>query len=54
MNKQPVLKKYDYFRKFKLDVAEYLSNNGFYIPSGLALTSSQQKQVIKSIKEVID
>jgi len=54
MNKQPVLKKYRYFKKFKLDVAEYLSNNGFYIPSGLALSSNQQKHVIRSIKEIID
>ena len=54
MNKQPILKKYGFFKNLKLDVAEYLSENGFYIPSGLALTSSQQKHVIESIKKTID
>jgi len=34
--------------------AKHLSQNGFYIPSGLAMTQEQIKYVIKSIREVIE
>ena len=42
-----------FFKKEKLPVAEYLSKNGFYLPSGLALTLKQQNFVIKQVNKVI-
>jgi len=41
------------FKNTKLPVSEYISKNGLYLPSGLSLTSSQQKYVVKKIKEII-
>jgi len=52
LHQQPVLKKMGLFKKTKLPVAEYLSKNGLYLPSGLALTSLQQKYVVKKIKKI--
>ncbi len=53
LHQQPVLRKMGFFKKIKLPVAEHLSKNGLYIPSGLALSSHQQKYVIKKIKKII-
>ena len=53
LHQQPVLKKMGFFKNTKLPVAEYLSKNGLYLPSGLALTSLQQKYVVKKIKKII-
>ena len=50
---QPALRKMGFFKKEKLPVAEYLSKNGFYLPSGLALTLKQQNFVIKQVNKVI-
>ncbi|MFL2883197.1 MAG: DegT/DnrJ/EryC1/StrS family aminotransferase [Pelagibacteraceae bacterium] len=52
LHKQPVLKKMGYFKNLKLPVSENLAKNGFYIPSGLALSNKQQQYVIKIIKEI--
>ena len=53
LNKQPILNKMGYFIGQKFPVAEYLAKNGFYIPTGLALTKNQQKHVIKKIKSIL-
>ena len=53
LHQQPILKKMGYFKNIKLPVAEYLSKNGFYIPSGLALSLTQQKYVIKELKKIL-
>ena len=53
LHQQPVLKKMGFFKNTKLPVAEYLSKNGLYLPSGLALTSLQQKYVVSKIKKII-
>ena len=53
LHQQPVLKKMGFFKNTKLPVAEYLSKNGLYLPSGLALTSLQQKFVVNKIKKII-
>ena len=50
---QPALRKMGFYKKEKLPVAEYLSKNGFYLPSGLALTLKQQNFVIKQVNKVI-
>ena len=54
LNKQPILNKMGYFNNKKFPVSEYLSKNGFYIPSGLALKKKDQDYVIKNICELID
>jgi perosamine synthetase len=53
LHQQPALKKMGFFKNTKLPVAEYLSKNGLYLPSGLALTSLQQKYVVNKIKKII-
>ena len=54
LNKQPVLNKMGYFKNKKFPTSEYLSKNGFYIPTGLALKKEDQDYVIKNICEIID
>ena len=51
LHQQPILKKMGLFKKNRFPVAEYLSRNGFYLPTGLALTAYQQKFVISKIKK---
>ena len=53
LNKQPILKKMGYFKNQKFPVAEFLGKNGFYIPTGLALSVKQQDYVIKNIKDIL-
>jgi perosamine synthetase len=53
LHQQPVLKKMGFFKKSKLPVSEYLSRNGFYLPTGLSITSKQQKYVINKLKKII-
>jgi len=53
LHKQPVLKKMGFFKNMKLPVAEHLGKNGLYLPSGLSITSLQQKYVINKIKKIL-
>ena len=53
LHQQPILKKMGFFKNIKLPVAEYLSKNGLYLPTGLSMTSFQQKFVIDKIKKII-
>ena len=53
LHKQPILKKMGLFKNVKLPVAEFLSKNGFYLPSGLALNKKQQTYVIKKFNKII-
>ena len=50
---QPILKKMGFFKNTRLPVAEYLSRNGLYLPTGLSITYLQQKFVINKIKEIV-
>ena len=52
LHQQPVLKKMGFFKSTKLPVAEYLSKNGLYLPTGLSITKRQQKFVIDKIKKI--
>ena len=54
LNKQPILNKMGYFKNKSYPVSDYLSKNGFYIPSGLALKKKDQDYVIKIICEMIN
>jgi len=51
MHKQPVFKKLGWYKKEKYPVADKLSKAGFYLPSGLAITSKQIDEVINKIKK---
>ena len=42
-----------FFKNTKLPVAEYLSRNGLYLPTGLSITYLQQKFVIDKIKKIV-
>jgi len=53
LHEQPILKKMGFFKKIKLPVAEHISRNGLYLPSGLSISASQQKYVINKIKKII-
>ncbi len=52
LHKQPILNKMGLFKKVKLPVSENLAKNGIYLPTGIALTLSQQKFVINKIKKI--
>ena len=53
LHQQPILKKMGFFKNTKLPVAEHLGKNGLYLPTGLSITSVQQKYVINKIKKII-
>jgi len=53
MHEQPVFKKMGLFAGESYPVAENLARKGFYIPSGLALTTEQIHTVADALKEVL-
>lgn len=53
LHQQPVLKKIGYFKKQSFPVAERLSNRGFYLPSGLALTDQQIYRVSEKLFKIL-
>ena len=54
MNKQKIFKKMKLFKKDKMINSEYLSKNGFYVPSGLALKNNEIKYVCKWINKILN
>jgi perosamine synthetase len=53
MHEQPVFKKMGLFNEESCPVAEIISRRGFYIPSGLALTEEQLKEVSIVLREAL-
>jgi perosamine synthetase len=53
MHEQPVYKKDGLFKNETYLNAEYLARKGFYIPSGLALTTEQMDEVVDKVVKVI-
>lgn len=51
MHEQPVFHKMGLFENERYPVAGRISKQGFYLPSGLALTEEQMDKVVKVIKE---
>lgn len=51
MHMQPVLNKMGLFINEKYPVAEKMSRQGFYIPSGLALTESEMNRVAETVRK---
>lgn len=54
MHLQPVLTKMGLFKQQQYPQAEYISQYGFYLPSGLALTQNEIKRVIEAVQSVIE
>ena len=52
MHEQPVFQKMELFQGERYPNAEYIARNGFYLPSGVALTREQQEYVIDVIKRL--
>lgn len=53
MHLQPVFRKMNLFSGEKYPVAEQLYEYGFYVPSGLAITEAQIREVAKHVREVL-
>jgi perosamine synthetase len=53
MHKQTIFKKMGLFKGESYPVAENLSKNGFYLPSGLGLSNSDLKYIIKETNEIL-
>lgn len=53
MNEQPILRRMGFFKNTSCPVAERIARQGFYIPSGLALSEEQIYSVAKTVREVI-
>ena len=54
MHEQPVYQKQGMFKEESYPNAEYLARKGFYIPSGLALTTEQMERVVEGVHKVLD
>ena len=53
MHQQPVLRRMGLFDDVNLLVSERLYRQGFYIPSGMALTDKQIEQVAEAVKLIL-
>ena len=53
LHKQPALRKLGLFKNEKYPVSTDLSERGFYIPSGLALSERQIIKVIDAVKKAV-
>jgi perosamine synthetase len=54
MHQQPVFQKMGLFINEQYPVAEFMAENGFYIPSGLNLTEEQMKTVSEALLEILE
>lgn len=54
MHEQPVFREMGLFSNESFPVAEMLARRGFYIPSGLALTTEQRAIVAAAIKAIVE
>ena len=54
MNEQKIFKKLGYFRNNSMNNSEYLSKNGFYVPSGLGISKSEVKYVCGVINKILN
>ena len=53
MHKQDAFKKKNYFKNIKLSNSEFISKNGFYLPSGLGLTSKELRFVKDTVISIL-
>ena len=53
MHKQTVFKKMGLFKGESYPIAENLAKNGFYLPSGLGLSSKQLEYIVKTTNKIL-
>ena len=53
MNKQKIFRKMKMFKNVNMPISEYISRNGFYIPSGLGLKNNEIDRVIKILLKIV-
>jgi perosamine synthetase len=53
MHEQPVLRRMGFFANADCPVSQRIARRGFYVPSGLALTVEQIREVAAAVREVI-
>ena len=54
MHKQKIFKKLNVFKKnFSYPNAEFLAKNGFYLPSGLAITNKEIIYISKILNSIL-
>ena len=53
MHEQPVFRRMGLFKNARCPIAERIARRGFYLPTGLAITESQQKRVARAVKEIL-
>jgi len=53
MHKQKIFKKLGMFKREKYPFSEYMSNNGFYLPSGLDLNIKQLNYIVKTFNNIL-
>ncbi|MBU0689943.1 MAG: DegT/DnrJ/EryC1/StrS family aminotransferase [Gammaproteobacteria bacterium] len=53
MHEQPVFRKMGLFADDHHPVAERIARRGFYIPSGMALTTGQLERVVAAVKDIL-
>ena len=54
MHQQPILQNLGFFKNQNFPISEKIYQQGFYLPSGLALTEEQIEQVVFSFKKILD
>ena len=54
MHKQTIFKKLGYFKNQKFKNSEYLSTNGFYLPSGINLKKSDLEYIAKELNKILN
>jgi perosamine synthetase len=53
MNKQKIFRKMKMFKNVNMPISEYISRNGFYLPSGLGLKNNEIDRVIKTLLKIV-
>ncbi len=53
MNKQKIFKRMKVFKKINMPISEYISRNGFYLPSGLGLKNIEIDRVVKILLKIV-
>ena len=53
MHKQDAFKKKGYFKNISLPNSEFIAKNGFYLPSGLGLTSTELKFIKDAVISIL-
>ena len=54
MNKQKIFKQKKIFKNIKMPNSEYLSDNGFYVPSGLGISNKEIKYVCFTLNKILN